>query len=98
MAADAATERAIFRRACAILSELQDDLGWSDVKPKFSHGKIIEGNDDLKSGFSLYKYILRPYEEDKSEEIKQQQQKKKEAHETNIKKLESLKNESESDW
>ena len=70
----------------------------SDVKPKFSHGKIIEGNDDLKSGFGLYKYILRPYEEDKSEEIKQQQQKKKEAHETNIKKLESLKNESESDW
>ena len=35
MAADAATERAIFRRACAILSELQDDLAWSEVKPKF---------------------------------------------------------------
>ena len=31
----AATERAIFRRACAVLSELQDDLAWSDVAPKF---------------------------------------------------------------
>ena len=35
MSDDAATERAIFRRACAVLSELQDDLAWSDVAPKF---------------------------------------------------------------
>ena len=35
MSDDAATERAIFRRACAVLSELQDDLAWSDVLPKF---------------------------------------------------------------
>lgn len=70
----------------------------SDVKPKFSHGSIVDGNADLKSGLGLYRYILRPYEEDKTEELKQQQQKKKEAHDVNTKKIESLKNESESDW
>ena len=35
MSDEAATERAIFRRACAVLAELQDDLGWSDVTSKF---------------------------------------------------------------
>jgi TolB-like protein len=70
----------------------------SEVKPKFSHGNIIEGNSDLKSGLGLYRYILRPYKDNKMEELKQQQQKKKKAHENNTKKIERLRNESESDW
>ena len=70
----------------------------TEVRPKFSYGNIIEGNSDLKNGLALYRYILRPYMENKKEKIIKQQKKKKEFHNANTKKIEGLKNESESDW
>ena len=71
----------------------------SDVKPKFSYGKIIEGNDDLMAGLSLYRYILRPFNYNITETSGQNLESNKESdHKKNREKLQNLKDDSESDW
>ena len=63
MATDAATERAIFRRACAVLAELQDDMGWADVASKFK-GQAKRWQDSLdkteRQGAQLRASLLTP--------------------------------------